>query len=154
MFAITHLSSESKDFLQSIGLSNTILVEAAVAKAIANRLQLPSAPVTDTGDFYVSTVLVQAREFVSQINELRVFDLQSLLNQVRTFWLCRYNILFPKSKIYLIAGCDADEHFFGFAPFLTKDLDTALNENVVMTIKLLNGFTQVFEELNTSESQG
>lgn len=155
MYSITKLSEPSKQFLQSISvMANTALVEASVAKAIANRLQLPSSPVNDTSDYYVSTILVQARVFVGQINELRVFDVQSLLNQVRTMWLCRYNILYPKSKIYLIAGCDADEHFFGFAPFLTKQLDEAINANLAQTINCLNGFTQIFDDLNAVESQG
>lgn len=155
MYSITKLSDSSKQFLQSVSvLANNTLVEASVAKAIANRLQLPSAPVNDISDYYVCTILVQARVFVGQINELRVFDVQSLLNQVRTMWLCRYNILYPKSKIYFIADCDADEHFFGFAPFLTKQLDDAINADLVQTINCLNGFSQIFDDLNASESQG
>lgn len=147
MITLSILSQQSAEFIQST--LNQRLSEMCVAKAIANKMQLPSSEVTDCDSHYTSFCLGQARTLLSRVNELKVFDLAKVQEYIRIFWLCRYNILFPK-KVYLIAGCDADEHFFGFAQYLTKEIDETIEANLIETINTINGFTQIIEEIQAA----
>ena len=148
MITLSVLSQASVDFIQSILPQK--LSEMSIAKAIANKLQLPSSEVKEPAAHYTTFCLGQARTLLSRVNELKVVDISATLEYIRIFWLCRYNILFP-TKVYLIAGCDADEHFFGFAQFLTKEIDETIEANLIETIKVLNGFSQIVQEIQDAD---
>lgn len=154
MYTSSKLSSETKSFIQAIpqiSKSSQEVVAVALAKVVANELPLPSAPVESAMDFYLTTTYANTRELISAINELVVVDLARIQELVKTFWLVRYNILFPRKKLFQTNQIVSESHFFGFSSLLSPTDAIFIQQNSLLLIQLSNGFAQMIEEMNTNE---
>lgn len=154
MYNVSKLSGDSKAFLQNLPLvtkSNQEITAMALSKAIANELQLPSSPVESASDFYLQTVYLQVRDAVSTLNELVVVDLNRVQELVKTFWLVRYNVLFPRKKLFLTNAVVSESHFFGFSSFLSPDDAVFIQNNTITLLQVCNGFSQIISEISVSE---
>lgn len=155
MYAITKLKAQTRNFLDQISTaaSNQKLVDFCIAKAISDELSLPSAPVDNPEDYYTQFCAVLASQFVSDINEVRILDIELIRENVKRFWKMRYSILFPRKRVFLITECDGDEHFFGFSQYMSKDLLESIDKNVSNTVFVLNGFYDLIADIKAC-SQG
>lgn len=155
MYSIAKLKPQTRNFLDQISMaaSNQKLVDFCIAKAICDELSLPSAPVDSADDYYMQFCATLAEQFISDINEVRVIDTQLARETVKRFWKMRYSILFPRKRVFLITECDGDEHFFGFAQYMSKDLLEAIDKNTSNTVFMLNGFYDLICDIKAC-SQG
>lgn len=154
MFSSSKLSNETKSFIQNIpqiSKSSQEVVAVALAKVVANELPLPSAPVESAVEFYLNTTYANTRELISAINELVVVDLTRVQELVKTFWLIRYNILFPRKKLFQTNQVVSESHFFGFSSLLSPTDALFIQQNSQLLIQLSNGFAQMIEEMITIE---
>ena len=156
MFNVSKLSNETKKFIQNIpavSKNNQEVLAMAVSKVIANELVLPSSPVENPIDFYLYTTYTGAREVISCINELVVIDINRVQELVKTFWLVRYNILFPRKKLYLTNQIASESHFFGFSSLLSPTDAVFIQVNTFTLLTLANGFAQMVSEMGVTETE-
>ncbi len=154
MYSSSKLSNETKSFIQAIpqiSKSSQEVVATALAKVVANELPLPSAPVESAVEFYLSTTYANTRELISAINELVVVDLTRVQELVKTFWLIRYNILFPRKKLFQTNQILSESHFFGFSSLLSPTDAIFIQQNSLLLIQLANGFAAMVSEMNCVE---
>ena len=155
MFNVSKLSNETKNFIQNvptISKNNQEVLAMAISKVVANELVLPSSPVDNAIDFYLHTTYAGAREIISCINELVVVDINRVQELVKTFWLVRYNILFPRKKLYLTNQIASESHFFGFSSLLSPTDAVFIQVNTFTLLTLANGFSQMVSEMGVSET--
>ncbi len=154
MYTSSKLSNETKSFIQNIpqiSKSSQEVVANALAKAVANELPLPSAPVESPVDFYLNTTYANTRELISAVNELVVVDLARVQELIKTFWLIRYNILFPRKKLFVINQMLTESHFFGYSSLLSpKDIEF-IQQNSQLLILIANGFATMIAEMTVSD---
>lgn len=155
MYNASKLSSETKNFLQNIQLtakSNQEVIMMALAKSIANALQMPSSPVENPSEFYLHTTFQNMRNTLSHVNELVVVDLARAQDLIKTFWLIRYNILYPRKKLFVTNAIKSESHFFGFSSLLSPTDATFIQENTLVLVTIANGFSQMIDEINIVEA--
>ena len=153
MYSSSKLSNETKSFIQNIpqiSKSSQEVVAVALAKVVANELPLPSAPVESAVEFYLSTTYANTRELISAINELVVVDLTRIQELVKTFWLVRYNILFPRKKLFQTNQVVSESHFFGFSSLLSPTDAVFIQQNSQLLILLANGFAALVAEMSAT----
>lgn len=155
MYSIAKLKPQTRNFLEqiSVNANSQKLIDFCIAKAVCDELPLPSAPVDNQEDYYSQFCAIVANQYVSDINEVRVIDTQLIREDIKRFWKMRYNIVFPRKRVYLITECDGDEHFFGFSQYMSKDLLEAIDKNVSNTVFVLNGFYDLIADIKAC-SQG
>ena len=155
MYNVSKLSSDSKQFLQNISSTsnnNQEVVLMAISKAVANELALPSSQVENPTEFYLNTVYTAVRNLISTINEMIVFDLNRAQEVIKTFWLVRYNILYPRKKLFLTNSVISESHFFGFSSLLSPTDATFIQQNTNLLLVVCNGFSQMISEIGGTES--
>lgn len=154
MYTSSKLSNETKSFIQNIpqiSKNSQEVVAVALAKAVANELPLPSAPVESAVEFYLNTTYMNTRTLISAVNELAVVDLTRVQELVKTFWLVRYNVLFPRKKLFQTNQIVSESHFFGFSSILSPTETLFIQENSQLLILLTNGFTSLITDITVSE---
>lgn len=155
MYNASKLSSETKNFLQNIQLTskgNQEIIMMALSKAVANELVLPSSPVENVSEFYLHTTYTNVRNTISHINELVVVDVNRAQELIKTFWLIRYNILFPRKRLFLSNAVKSESHFFGFSSLLSPADAIFIQENTMTLLPVCNGFSQMIDEINIVEN--
>lgn len=156
MYNISKLSGESKVFLQNLPLvtkNNQDITVMSLAKAIANELTMPSGEVENSSEFYLQTTYITVREIASIINELVIIDLNRLQELVKMFWLVRYNVLFPRKKLFTLSSLITESYFLGYGSLLSTDIITFIQVNSGLLVTVTNGFSQLFSEINVSENE-
>lgn len=154
MYTSSKISPQTKDFIlkvPEVSKSNQELVAMALAKAVANELPLPSSAVELATEFYLNSTYVNTRDLLSAINEIVVVDLSRVQELVKTFWLIRYNILFPRKKLFQTNQIVSESHFFGFSSLLSPTDAVFIQQNTLALIILANGFSNLICEITSSE---
>lgn len=151
MFAITKLSPETQEFLNYVASGSrnrSRLTSIAIGRALANTLNLPSCVVEDLQAFYRTNLLINVQSQVSDLNELSLIDVDTVLDYTYRFYAFRYEIAYPKRRMFCQKPETAVIDFLG-ANFA---LDEATMEMIaaapVDVTKLYNSFVQFFQELN------
>jgi hypothetical protein len=89
------------EFVRCVGALETApgdrgcVIAGAVAYAVAKHLPLPSAPDASPTNYYTFNNSQAAKDFISLFNEQAVFDVKEALDEVREFWMLRYNAAHP-----------------------------------------------------------
>lgn len=151
VYNVTKLSADTNSFLLNLPLyskGNQELTALAAARAISNDLTLPSSPVESAAAFYVQAVYNNARDMISDLNEVTVVDLNRVQELVKTFWLVRYNILFPRKKLFCTNALVSESHFLGFGSILGHAESAMIQQSSEVLINLYNGFSQLLTELS------
>ena len=155
MYNISKLSNESKNFLQNLPLtskSNQEVILTALAKVISSELTLPSTPVENVSSFYLQTIYSNVRDTISFMNEMVIVDVNRLQELVKVFWLVRYNLLYPRKKLFVVNTIVTEAHFFGFSSLLSVEMTNFIQTNTPVLIEVANGFSKIVSELNETES--
>lgn len=145
MYLVTKLSQASQTFINQLGSGD--LTQIALAKAIANKLPLPSQEVTDASEYFATNCSKSVKESVSTINELIVVDTKNVLDMVATFFKARLATLFPADKLYCIGETDCESDFFGYSSSISPELLAKCKTNSKQLVMLVNGFTVVLKEI-------
>lgn len=145
---IACLSQASQSFLVTVRGGNrerNNLISIAAARAIVDRLQLPSSAVADANEYFAAQFTESVEKFIGEINELVVLDLKGTCERVCEIWKLRYRVLFPVGRIY--AGDNQLATFLGLSGVLSKEL----NETIVLKendlVRLSNGFADMLRDL-------
>jgi hypothetical protein len=105
------------------------VVSAALAKAMSDLAQLPSAAVDNPANFFNMNVQAQMRNELSQWNENLVFDVRQCMDYIRMFWMLRYSAAHPASRPVYSLDCGFFDCAFGVPTFVSDDACKFLNEN-------------------------
>ena len=84
----------------TIDSSTTITVVTALTTA--TQLPLPSSPVEDDREYWVTNCAPQAAQMIEEMNEYCVLDIDVAVRLTRDFWRNRYALVFtPTSRVAL-----------------------------------------------------
>jgi hypothetical protein len=153
MYQLSLLTDGSKKFLQEAlnVMTNNNKTTIALAKVISDRLPMPSNEVDEVSQYFINSCLGMARAYVSQINEIRVIDMDKVLDLVRTFWDIRYKLINPKKNIYFIGGATIESHLYGYATSYNSSLVTAFENDTMGFVTFYNGLSGMLSDLNPGE---
>lgn len=68
-------------------------VAITVGKTIADKVMVPSEPVTDTESYFMDVVTPQANELLAKLFALLFFNLDDAESMIRKFWFTRYQLI-------------------------------------------------------------
>ena len=105
------------------------LVNYTVAWTLASELPLPSAPVEDPVIHFNNTSGLGLSSVISSINEVMIFDVREARELVRSFWMVRYNMLFPTTPDGLTPTFDFFCGVGHVGRYFTKEQHQVLAEN-------------------------
>jgi hypothetical protein len=140
---LTKLTEKSRNFILKVSPSK--LASLALAKAIANTLQLPTFEVKNKNLHYIEKCSAQATMLLSEVNEMCVFNTRQLEETIKDFWLVRYSVAFPPKLI--APNTNAVFSLLGIQGVLSKDCEEAIASAGPEIITLLNGFMLLLEEI-------
>ena len=149
MLTITKLSAETQEFLNFIlsgNRSRSQLASIVIGKALADAQALPSAPVDDIADFYRLNVFIGLQSKVSDLNELSVIDVDSVLDYTARFYTTRYFAAYPKKTIFCPSQETAILDFMGTSYALDQSSMELIKAAPLEVTKLYNGFVKFFDE--------
>lgn len=151
MLAITKLSADTQGFLNYVASGSrnrSLLTSIAIARALANTLSLPSAPVEDLRNFYRTTLLINIQEKISDLNELALIDCDAILDYTSRFYSFRYNAAYPAATIFCAKPETAVSDFLGASMVLDETTLELIKSAPVDLTRLTNGFILFFTEIN------
>lgn len=82
-----------------------VVVAAAVASGIAEKLSVPADAVASPESFFNSTHAVSTNTAIGEYNNAAVLDYDLAKEMVRKFWVLRYNALHGKRIVVFRKGC-------------------------------------------------
>lgn len=148
MHNFAKLSPMSQTFISRLQAGNATNI--AAARAVANKLPLPSFEVTSVQDHYQSTVEDGARKLVSDLNEIVMINARDVLTMVETFWKVRYFTVFPPKTLMPMAS-NCISNFMGFGAQLPQGMIEDIKCGGESIVRSLNGFTTIICELTETD---
>lgn len=150
MYNVVKLSPMSREFVGKLRPSP--LLNIAAAKAIANKLPLPSFEVEDVVGYYNQSVRTTANTFVSQLNEVVYLNSNEVSELVASFWKARYLTANPLNNI-LVVNQNVIHFFMGYGSSIAHDVIKTIESNGQEAIIMLRGLCVVIDELNKPQEQ-
>lgn len=121
------------------------LLAIALGVCIARKSAMPKEEVNGVTSYYNDQVLIEHREGVYKFNESIVIDADLAMQTARSFWLVRYNSIYPDFSISLMTTTDYD--FFCRATsvdlWFSPDQYKFANENKESLVLLVNAINKV-----------
>jgi len=154
MYNITKLSSEAQSFLTQVsssGRSRSPMAAMALARFIASRFALPSAPVEDPEHYYRLQCEIDAQKCVNLINELTPVDCTQALDLARRFYQLRYAMLFPQHYVFSFRENHYVEDFFGINRVFSDDTIEFIKSNGGDLAYYCNGFRRMIDDIEFAE---
>ena len=140
---ITQLSEKSRNFILKVSPNKVTCL--ALAKAIANTLALPTFEVANKNTHYIEKCATQARDFLSDVNEMCVFNTRQLEEMIKEMWMLRYSCAYPPK--FITGATSPVFAFMGVHTALSKDTQESITALTGDITGLLNGFTLLLEEI-------
>ena len=157
MCSLLELSKQSQDFIGAIICANKAkskLTSISIAKAISDRLIIPTIPVEDIEDFYKVSCLNTARGAVNDINNIISIDYVTILTYIYKFYQLRYSILVPKPNRVSLQSDRVVVDFFNIGFCLAPDDIAVLEASPVEATVTVNQWRLVLEEQAAISSRG
>lgn len=151
MLAITKLSAETQEFLNFITSTNRCRLQLSsivIGKALASTLNLPGSPVEDISSFYRMNMLINVQQKISELNELTIIDIDTVLDYVYKFYMTRYYAAYPPKTIFCPCADTAILSFLGASYALDQNSMELIKAVPLEVTKLYNGFVRFFDEVN------
>lgn len=151
MHNFSKLTPMSLSFINKVSkISDAQTVTIGAAKAIANKLPIPSFQVQSTTDHYKTTVWGIARSLTSQLNEVVPIRATEVVELVENFWKARYAAVFPPEILF---KNEKDHYgtFMGFGETLPGNVTEKLYTCCCDLIDVVNGFTKVIGDITSTE---
>ena len=149
MMIVGSLSPESQKFISY--LSNgmrprSVLANVAIAKALADTCQIPSAPVEDVDNFYNVNLKIGVATNLNALNELVVVNAETILDDVLKFYKVRYYTTFPKKTQLCVNPDTVVADFFGISRSISPAYLEAIKQNPVELCVIYNGTRSFLDE--------
>jgi hypothetical protein len=150
-----NLNKMQRDFVNSLassGRSRNNQLSMAIAKAVADKQNMPSAPVDDLDTYYTSNVMLPASIVIAKINEVVIIDTANVERYARLFFKARYRMLHPAGYILNSAdGSNVKMNFLGIGSILTHDMMSCLKEDFNRVVEVYNGMSSLIVDLQFTD---
>lgn len=153
MYNLSKLNSESCHFLTTITKQSGDLKELtnlAIAKAIANRVDIPTSRVQSPKACYIDTVMAQVRCIVSDLSDCITFDAQLVAEYVCVFWTARYSMAFPPLIVFTGVE-DSESYFMGYGNIIAPKEISLMRNNSECLTNMLNAMTSILCQLHDDQ---
>lgn len=148
MHNLAKLSPMSQTFIGRLQPGSATNI--AAARAVANKLPLPSFEVKSIDEQYHASVYETARSLISDLNEVATINARDVLAMVEMFWKVRYYTLFPPKNIMPMAnGCISN--FMGFGAHIPQGMLEDIKCGGEGIVRSLNGFCNVLCDLTDAK---
>jgi hypothetical protein len=152
-YTFLKLNQGSRQFLQSLrsgDADRTAITAMAIARAVNDRLQVPTSAVDNPYEHFEQQMRPQAETLIGQILEVVPFankQLTSLaVKYTESLYLIQYRIVFPSGRLY--ASPEAPlASYLGINGFVNMPDHDIMHKNISAIIEQANGFIDVLEEL-------
>lgn len=147
--ALSKLSGFSQGFLPTVRggtKDRNSLIALAVARAVVDRLALPSSPVEDFNAYFSGQYKGQVEQLTGEINELVTVDIPQALEYVCVLWKMRYKTLHPSGRLFS-NGQDNFMSFLGLSSLMTADFAKLVVLNEADLLHMSNGFRDLLCDL-------
>ena len=115
----------------------------ATAFSIARGLPMPSTPVDNPDNYFLTTSSLGLIQLIDNVNEVCVIDRHAARAAVKSFWMVRYHALFPAAWV----PEDGYDFFCSVSKvpaYFTKEQYALLCENKAAVLRVADALTQVF----------
>lgn len=151
---LTGRQLELVNYLSTANRSRKLSTSIAIGKAIADIALLPSGPLaidennlTSPRDFFRTTSELNARTYLSMLNELVVIDIDAIIIQAYSFYAARYNTLYPVSAYYKSNPDLAILDLLGISKSIDQATVEEVKNNPVDILRIYNGVKELFAAL-------
>ena len=148
-YSIVSLTGQSRNFLEALragSADKNMLIAAAVARAIVDRLHMPSSPVESCVEHYEQQCRDVVKSLVGQITEITLIDTKLTQQYTRDIWNLRYRVLHPFDKLFLNPDLPF-ESYLGFNTSIASDFVKCISDNAETAVLFTNGFTDLINEI-------
>ena len=145
------LSKESLEFVRlnaSTSVSRKPQASLALARVLAYRLDLPSAPVEDIEHYYRDQCELEVMGFINTCNELLIMNMQSVLDYTYSLYLARYYVCHAITTISAFSTETACEDFFSISRGVSRDTMRLIKEAPAEISALVVKFSFLVEDLS------
>jgi hypothetical protein len=111
------------------GTKRSEILAAAIGRAVANVMPLPTSQVDSPAGFFNVTCLPQVRELVSEWNENVVFNAKCATDYARAFWMLRYVAAHPNARPLYNGAYGFFDTIGCVSTYFSEDQHAFLNEN-------------------------
>ena len=149
MYSSIRVSDQTRSFLNRarIGFPDEGKVIAlALARAVVDRLPLPTSPVEDSSIYYTGQAEGLAQELIGNVNEVFVIDTNQALTFTRELWRAKYRILFPQGPLFDSSACQIAA-FLGLSSSLSEEFVKLTQTHVTRLTLLANGFADALRDI-------
>ena len=118
------------------------LIALATGVAIGRRLNLPNDYLEGKSEEFNNTLIQNARDYVSKVNELKVIDTTLALDTAKATYIVRFNAMYPTTIVASGDECIWCDTFSISSAF--RDIDsTSANQNKDTFIKAVSLITAI-----------
>ena len=139
------LSQESRNSLNSILPINNDVVCIALAKVLADKMPLPTAPIDNVEELYTNIIKSSNFDIMWYIGEMLPLNYDMVEDNIRLFWKLRYELL-HNSNYKLTIGKNALD-FFGIGFILSPVSITVIEENSEVLCFVYNRFINIVKDI-------
>lgn len=141
---------ELKKFLDSTTTDISLrkkLLTLAVGFSVARATNLPSSQVDFVNDYYTDQVSSQINEKIFSFNEQLVLDTEYCGQIAKSYWMIRYNTLYPNLSIGLLSTSEYDIYCTLSGVNIQVSLDdyNFTNEYKLILITLINFLLKIIK---------
>jgi len=150
MSYITKLSKASQDFISNLamtGKSRSLETSLALARVLANSMSVPSTPVESPVIYFKTTYQISIEEQLSNINEIVVLDIQTILDYALKFFQFKYFTVHSDSHVLALNCETAIVDFFKISKVFDQEALKAIQENCSFITNAVNNFNRVIDEI-------
>ena len=146
MNKILKLSQQSRGLLEELKQTHEDCVKTALAIVVASRRNLPSQKPETFVDYFNDNAKRRAEEDVFFFNELFYVNVDEVVELVQKYWLARMYTLYPNTRVvYSPSGF----FLFNINNALSEGELTHSQAHAKTIVRLINGFTLMFEEIES-----
>lgn len=124
-------------------------VSMAAGLAVSRFVNLPSSEVESINMHYVSQVEVLVNQYLSQINECAVLDLDKATRTARSAYMLRYCAAYPKTDGAVILPSEGNffEKYMSVGVYFDKQTKEYADSKAELIVNLINRFLVVLPSL-------
>lgn len=152
-YTFLKLNPGSRQFLQSLrsgDADRSAVTAMAIARAVNDRLQVPTSAVENPYEHFEQQMRPQAETLIGQLLEVIPFANKQLtemaVKYTEKLYLIQYRIVFPSGRLF--ASNEAPlASYLGINGFVNMPDHDIMHKNIKVIIEQANGFIDVLEEL-------
>lgn len=147
--SMAKLSGLSQEFITTVRggtREKNAIVALACARAVLDRLQMPSAPVENSVEYFTTQYKEQIATLIGEINEMCVIDFEQAIDFINTLWKMKYKFVFPQGRLFS-NYVSSFATFLGLSSLVTPELFKIIDSEEKELVRLTNGFIDLLGDL-------